>query len=450
MLRALLRTLAICGALTFVAPSGKAETTFAPALRSPASPLLSQEPSIYDPAPTPGPAKALDPIQDKWSDENARLSKVRARAFLGLRDYRSARAETTLVLAANPDDVDALRTLAAIEEATGRWRHAANNWTRVERLTGDAAAGARREALVRAHPSYVGLSAFFEGSAGVDQMSGARLTYAARPIDGPEWTAILENRVAQADTAILRDGSIAAIDESRRKLDVEIADAFAAGRLGLRLIVTDDTFGGGVSFRRSRPWGALELVAVYKEPYWAYASNLKNEATHNHIDANVNVWRGRFAWRARVSLADYNVADQDSAARSTRAAAGFDYALGDPAGNPVRLNVVIDTENFFAIEERQRADRTRYTPIQTVDRAVLSLGAAKTFGDPQQRFATLALGYRRDAKNETQGPYAGVSAETPLGQRLRIGLRAEYSDVSTRGVTGEPYSFAEVYLRRTF
>lgn len=416
--------------------------------RSPQGPdLIGATPS----ATARAPSDIADDGIDLRSGLDVRQGIVRARAFLGLHDYRSARSEVAIVLAAHPDDVSALRTRAAIEEATGRWRHAANDWARVAALTNDDAAAGRRDALVRAHPAFVAITGFFEGSAGVDEMHGVRLSAARRPLDGPELTASLEHRTARADAAQRLNGSIGPIDTDRRKLDVEIADTLVAGRIGVRLIATDDALGAGASFRRQRPWGYLEAVAGYHDPYWAYASAIQNGATADHVSFGGDFTRGRWAVRGRLALVSYAVDDRDAVARSTKGLLGLDYALGSPGvPTPWRLSLALDREAFFAVKERQGPGGVPFAPIAVADRLILSAGTTKTFGDPAHRYATIGLGYRRDSESDTQGPYGLILAETPIGREVRLGLRAEYSDVATRGVSTDPYSFAEIYLRRTF
>lgn len=390
-------------------------------------------------------------VTDPQGRLDTRQGIVRARAFLGLHDYRNARAEVAIILASHPDEIGALRTRASIEEATGRWRHAANDWSRIATLTGDPAAAARRDALARAHPSFAGVTGFFEGSSGADEMSGVRLTFARRPLDGREWTASLEDRSARADQATRRDGSIGPIDTSRLKLEVEVADTLVAGRIGLRLVATDDSIGAGASFRRQRPWGFVETSATYHDPYWAYASAVANAATVDHVDVGADVTRGRWSVRGRLAAAIYAADGEDAVAQSTRGALGMEYALGNLSRpDPWRLALAVDREAFFAVKRRPRPGGAPFTRIDVTDRFILSAGALKTFGDKERRHATIGFGYRRDTENDTQGPYGLILAETPIASKVRLGLRAEYSDVATRGVSKEPYGFAEIYVRRTF
>lgn len=396
---------------------------------------------------SPPPEDATDPR----SGLDVRQGVVRARAFLGLHDYRSARAEVEIILAAHPDEVSALRTRAAIEEATGRWRFAANDWARVAALTNDTSAAGRRDEIVRAHPSFAAITGFFEGSAGVDDMRGVRLSVARRPLNGPELIASLEHRTARADSTVRLDGSIGPIDKDRRKLEVELGDTLRPGRIGVRLVATDDALGAGASFRRQRSWGFVEAVAGYHDPYWAYASAVQKAATVDHFDLGGDFTRGRWAIRGRVAVQSYAVDDQDNVARSSKGVLGMDYALGRAnRPNPWRVSLAVDRETFFAIKARQRPGGVPYTPIEATDRLILSAGTTKTFGDPTRRYATIGVGYRRDSESDTQGPYGLVLAETPIGPEVHLGLRAEYSDVATRGISTEPYSFAEIYLRRTF
>ncbi|MBU6371093.1 MAG: hypothetical protein KJS97_00070 [Alphaproteobacteria bacterium] len=419
-----------------------------------ATPARAQSQHLDAPPPITATNSAQAP-QTSDADPQARLDirqgVVRARAFLGLHDYRNARAEVAIILASHPDEVGALRTRASIEEATGRWRQAAVDWARVATLTADPAAAARRDALVRAHPSYAGLTGFFEGSSGADEMSGVRLTFARRPLDAPEWTAALEHRSAHADQATRLDGSIGPIETSRRKLDVEVADTLVAGRVGLRLVATDDTLGAGASFRRLRPWGFVEASAMYHDPYWPYAAALASDATSDHVDFGADVTRGRWSVRGRIGVATYAVDGEDDVARSTRGALAMEYAFGDrTAPAPWRLTLALDREAFFAVKRRPGPGGAPFAPIDVADRFILSAGTAKTFGDPDRRHSTIAFGYRRDTENDTQGPYGFILTETPIGSNVRLGLRAEYSDVATRGVSTQPYGFAEIYLRRTF
>jgi hypothetical protein len=155
--------------------------------------------------------------------------------------------------------------------------------------------------------------------------------------------------------------------------------------------------------------------------------------------------------RGRLAVASYDVKDQNTVARSTRAAFGTEYALGDQSKpNRWRLSLAVEREAFSGVKERQRPGGAPYDPLEVTDRFILSAGTAKTFGDPTRRQATIGFGYRRDSKNDTQGPYGLVMAEAPIGRDVRLGLRAEYSDVATRGLSTDPYAFAEIYLRRTF
>ncbi len=412
--------------------------------------MLAQNDPIYEPPIPPAdapPSEATPPSVEQATD--AALSVVRARAFLGLRDYRSARAEAEMALARDPDAVGALRVLAAIDEAMGRWRHAARTWARVAALTGDDAARDRHDALVDAHPSFVGVTGFFEGAPDVDQLSGVRLDYAQRSLGGPEWSAMLEHRVGEADAVTQLDGVVAPADENRQRLDVGIADTFRFGRLGMRVSFTEEGVGGRATYGKTRPSGSFELTAGYDEPYWAYAAGLVNDASYNHLAASFNYWNDRFSLRGRIAAKEYNVRDEDLIASSAAGAVGIDYALGESA-NAARITYILDIEDFDSIDLRTRTDSTRYAVMPFADRTVHSLGAYKTFGERDRQFVTLGAGYRRDSESSAEGAYATLGGETEIGGQFSVGARIEYSDVSTRGTSDEPYGFGEVYLRRKF
>jgi hypothetical protein len=81
---------------------------------------------------------------------------------------------------------------------------------------------------------------------------------------------------------------------------------------------------------------------------------------------------------------------------------------------------------------------------------VHTLGVYKMYGERDGRFMTLGAGYRRDSESSAEGAYGSFVGETDIGGDIRLGARLEYSDVSTRSLSNEPYVFGEVYLRRQF
>jgi hypothetical protein len=376
-------------------------------------------------------------------------SIVRARAFLGLGDYNNARAEAEIALASDPDSPGAIRVLAAVEEETGRWRHAARHWARVAELTGDKAAAARRDALVSTHPSSVGVTGFFEGAPDVDQLSGVRLDYVRRSLDGPEWRSMLENRIGSADAVIRLDGTVSAADATKQRLNIGLTDDFQFARVGLDMSLTEESVGARISIGHFRPAGSFELTAGYDEPYWAYAAGLVNDATYNHLAMSFSYSTGRWSLRGRLAGNDYSVRDENSVARSIAGAAGVDYALDDD-DNAAHLTYILDFEHFDSIDLRTRSNSTQYAVMPFVDRTVHSVGIYKTYGDRDSRFVTLGAGYRKDTESGAQGAYGSFSGETDIADAVRAGVRLEYSDVSTRGVSNEPWVFAELYVRRKF
>lgn len=376
-------------------------------------------------------------------------SIVRARAFLGLGDYDKARAEAEIALVSDANSPGALRVLAAVEEETGRWRHAARHWARVADLTGDKAAAARRDALVSAHPSYIGATGFFEGAPDVDQLSGIRLDYVRRSLDGPEWTSMLENRIGSADTVTRLDGTIASAHETKQRLNIGLADDFRFARIGLDMSLTEEAVGARLSIGRFHPAGSFELTAGYDEPYWAYAAGLVNDATYNHVALSFSHSAGRWSLRGRLAGNEYSVRDENSVARSIAGAAGVDYALGDD-DNAARVTYILDFEHFDSIGLRTRSNSTQYAVMPFVDRTVHSAGIYKTYGARDGGSVTIGAGYRRDSESGAQGAYGSFGGETSIADAVRGGVRLEYSDVSTRGVSNEPWVFAELYLRRKF
>jgi len=376
-------------------------------------------------------------------------SIVRARAFLGLGDYNNARAEAEIALVSDSNSPGAIRVLAAVEEETGRWRNAARYWARVAELTGDKAAAARRDALVSANPSFIGVTGFFEGAPDVDQLSGVRLDYVRRSLDGPEWTFMLENRIGSADAVTRLDGTVAGADENKQRLNIGLTDDFRFARVGLDVSFTEQAVGGRISIGHFRPAGSFDLTAGYDEPYWAYAAGLVNDATYNHLAVNFSYSTGRWSLRGRLAGNEYSVRDENSVARSISGAAGVDYALDDD-DNAARVTYILDFEHFNSIDLRTRSNSTQYAVMPFVDRTVHSVGIYKMYGARDGGFVTLGAGYRRDSESGAQGAYGSFSAEADIADAVRAGLRLEYSDVSTRGLSNEPWVFAELYLRRKF
>ena len=376
------------------------------------------------------------------------LQSVRARALLGLGNIGGARTEAAAVLAQRPHDIAALGVLAMADESQDLWRQAASRWSEVYSLNGDPAAAARRDALVGAHPSHVTVTAFFEGASGSDQQQGVRAQAALRPLNGPEWTAQIETRQAEADQAIRLNGLVGPISLQRQRAEIGVADTFSFGRLGVSVTASNSEVGAHATFGQVRKWGSFEFIVGANEPYWLYSTGIVNEATSDYVGASISAARGRFGARAATRLSNYGVADDNSVARSTRVSLGVDAAVSG-GKNPLRLSYVLDGEYFDSVQVRTRAGGSRYSPMPFTDREVHSLGAYKSFGDAARTFVTLGAGYRDD-RYGANGPFASVTAEGAIAHKVRIGVRMEYSEPSIRGLGDESYSFGEIYVRRVF
>lgn len=401
-------------------------------------------------APQDNPSQALTP-QSAQPDPtgDAHVQMLRARAQLGLGQLGEARRTAEGVLAANPNDVDALRILATVEESAARWRHAATAWDRVYRVSNDPAAQRRRDEILRAYGSNVTGSAFFEGALGADEQYGGRVAVQYRPLDGPEWAVLLENRHAEDDVATLLDGTVTSVSIDRQRLEVGVGDALRWGRVSARAIITNDVAGGRAGVGATWGGGSIDLTVGYNEPYWLFSEGMINEATTDYAAlAGSGRW-GRVGARAAVRSSTYGVADDDKIASSVRYTAGLEVSLSGGV-NPFVVSYIVDGESYDDIDVRQRVNLTTYTPMPFFDREVHSIGLYKTFGDTQHSFANLGAGYRAD-RYGAEGPFASVWAEQEITDRVSLGARVEYSKPSIRGASeSESWGYAEIYLRRRF
>ena len=390
-----------------------------------------------------------DAVDRERAQSEVELRRIRALARLGLEDYAGARHEAEALLEVQPDDVTALRVLAAVEEANDRWRQAAGYWDQVHGLSGDPAAGRRHDELVAAHPTYVGLAGFFEGSPNVDEQYGVRLTGAVRPLNGPEWEIIAEQRWAQADQVVRLDGTAAPLDVNRQRLHLGVEDRFSFGRAGARITLTSaGMLGGQATIGRSSAMGLIELTAALNEPYWLYAAGIVNRARADYVRARVSHYGKTISGRGSIRASNYGVRDEGTIARSVNITAGLDVQLPRRLAS-LLFSYILDGEYFSSRDFRTRSDGFRFLPVPFVKREVHSFGAYRQFGDQAQRFLLIGGGYRVD-RYGADGPFASGSAETGLNRNYRIGVRAEYSEPSLRGERDEPYAFAEVFVRWLF
>ena len=397
------------------------------------------------------PSQALTPQAAQPQDQSSEAHEqtLRARAQLGLGQIGAARRTAEGVLATNPNDIEALRVLATVEEAAARWRHAATAWDRVYRVSNDPAAARRRDELMRAFGSNVTAAAFFEGALGADEQYGGRVTVQYRPLDGPEWLVMLENRHAEDDVATLLDGTVTSVSIDRQRLEVGVGDAYTWGRVSARAIITEDVAGGRVGVGTSWGGGSVDLTVGYNEPYWLFSEGIVNEADTDYVALGATGRWGRVGARGAVRSSTYGVADDDEIASSVRYTAGVEVSLSEGA-NPFVVSYIVDGEDYDDIDVRQRVNLTTYSPMPFVDREVHSLGLYKTLGDTQHSFVNLGAGYRSD-RYGAEGPFASVWGEQEITDRVSLGARVEYSKPSIRGADeDESWGFAEIYLRRRF
>lgn len=402
---------------------------------------------------TQNPTQARPQNQTETASEDdaqpaAGLKSVRAQALLGLGQIAEARAIASDILKERPDDIAALTVMAAADEAEGKWRHAAQYWTQIYSMNANPAAAARRDALKAAHPTEISAVAFFEGSSGVDEQYGLRATGAWRPIDGPEWTAVLETRQAEAAQVVRLDGGVRSVSLNRQRIDIGVADTTSFGRFSFNATAAQNGAGVRASYGGAAQWGKFEITAAFNEPYWLYSAGISNEAKTDYVGASAAYYSTWLGARIAVRQSNYGVADDKSIARSTRATAGLDASLSDQP-DAWRLSYVLDGEYFDRIDQRSGSGGAQYAPMPFVTREVHSFGVYKDFGDKSNNFVTLGGGYRED-RYGSNGVFASVSGEVAPTRDVRIGARMEYSDTSIRGLSENSYSFGEVYVRRIF
>ena len=402
-----------------------------------------EQPQAQTQQPVSPPATTLDE-----ADAALALKSVRARALLGMGDVGQARETAGAVLKVNPDDVAALTVMALADETEDRWRQAAQYWTRINDISANPEAVARRDALKAMHPTEVGVTAFFEGSSGVDEQYGLRAGGAWRALDGPEWTALLETRQAEAGQVVLLDGAVSPVSLNRQRIDIGAADTMSFGRLSLNVTAAQNGAGVRASYGRTTPWGKFEMFAAANEPYWLFSAGLANEARTDYVGASAAFYTKTLGARLAVRQSNYGVEDDDSIARSTRATAGVDVSLSDQP-NSLRLSYVLDAEYFDRIDKRSGIGGALYTPMPFTNREVHSFGVYQDFGDKAKTFATIGAGYRDD-RYGSNGTFASFSGELALDRDVRLGVRLEYSEISTRGLNENSYSFGEAYVRRVF
>ena len=387
------------------------------------------------------------PRADEAAKTAIDMESVRARALLGLGDVDAARRSAEVILKDRPNDVSALGVLALADETDDRWRQAAQRWHRIESINGDPAAAARSKALIAAHPSQVMATAFFEGSASVDEQYGARAMGAWRPLDGPEWIAQVESRHAEADAIIGLNGTVRPVSLTRERVDIGVADTTSLGRLSATLTAAENGVGLRASYGKKLKWGGVEAFAGVNDSYWMFSAGIANEARSDFVGLSASAYQKYFGARASVRRSVYGVKDDRNIAESTRVTVGIDVPFSQDA-NALRLSYVMDGEYFDKIDLRTTGGVT-YAPMPFATREVHSLGAFKDFGDKSRTYVSIGAGYRLD-RYGSSGGFASVSGEVAVAEKVRVGLRAEYSETSIRGLNEGSYSFGEAYVRRIF
>jgi hypothetical protein len=354
---------------------------------------------------------AAEPKQLKQDEEGElRLQILRAQLLVSRRQNGSAERLLEQLIAAHPDSVSALSSLAQVEQQLGRWRRSSSLYDRILQLdSNNEEARKLRSEAVAEHVGRV------RADAEIRSISGDRTEHITRFSMHTPLKNDFSFGLAAADN--YTTSSSRSYNRQRAELYV-VKDLRDGSDMQLSAFVTRRQ--SGIGFRYSRPdsTGSFSAHADYRRPFWEFRETIAGYGVRDRAELHRSQQLGP-ALDGRLTLAinRYGLNDVGSAARSLAYDGAVIWVMRH--SNPyLALEYSVDSESVHDL---------RPATIPLVSRQVHAGTVNGQIRLSRQITAEGSLGFVRDRLGEhASGPFVAAKLASRSSNRFSYQLWFEH------------------------